>query len=113
MTDLENLGRLEEDAFALTRVALAISEAREKNDDPALTQALDENLRLWVAIRTLLKQEGNTVPADVKANLLRLSKYVTQKTFELQDGISDEIIESLVNTNLQIAEGILEGEGNA
>ena len=109
MAESNELDMLEEDAFALTRVALAISEARETKDDAALTQSLDENLRLWVAIRTLLKQEGNTIPADIKANLLRLSKYVTQKTFELQDGITDQALESLVNTNLQIAEGILEG----
>jgi len=104
-----SIDNLQENALALTRCALSISEARQKKDDPGLTQALDENLRMWVAIRTLLKQDGCTVPVSIKANLLHLSKYVTQKTFELQDGVTDEILESLINTNLQIAEGILEG----
>lgn len=105
-----DLTRIEEDAFALTQIALAISDARQRNDDPALTQALDDNLKLWVAIRTAVKSSDSALPTTVKANLLKLSKYTIQKTFELEVGISDKVLESLINTNLQIAEGLLEGK---
>ncbi|MEO5374407.1 MAG: flagellar biosynthesis regulator FlaF [Alphaproteobacteria bacterium] len=101
--------RLEEDAFALTQAALAISEAKAKGDGPALTQALDDNLKLWVAIRTMVDTNQSALPPEVAANLLRLSKYTAQKTFELENGITDEVLDSLINTNLQISEGLLEG----
>ena len=110
--DHMRLSLLEEDAFALTQAALELSKAQAKGDVAKLAEALDHNLQLWVGIRTMVAQQENTLPAQVKENLTRLSHFVAQKTFELQDGPKDDTIDALANTNLQIAEGLLEGMGN-
>ena len=98
----------EEDALALTQAALEISRAFEAKDEKRLAGALDKNLKLWVGIRTLVSASDNPLPLVIKDNLIRLSSFVAQKTFEMQDGANAKTIESLANTNLQITEGLLD-----
>ena len=98
----------EEDALALTQAALEISRAFESKDDRRLAGALDRNLKLWVGIRTLVSQSDNPLPMPIKDNLIRLSSFVAQKTFEMQNGANAKTIEALANTNLQISEGLLD-----
>jgi flagellar biosynthesis regulator FlaF len=104
---------LEDDAHALTEAAVAMSRALEAKDDTALVGALDQNLQLWVAIRTLVSREDHRLPKEVKDNLIQLSHYAAQKTFEMKDAFDADTVESLINTNLQIAEGLLEGRERA
>jgi len=106
-----NLSLIEEDALALTQAALEISRANETKNEKRLAAALDRNLQLWVGIRTVVSEAENPLPMAIKDNLIRLSSYVAQKTFEMQNGSSQKTIESLINTNLQIAEGLLEKRG--
>jgi flagellar biosynthesis regulator FlaF len=98
----------EEDALALTQAALEISRAFESKDDRRLAFALDRNLKLWVGIRTLVSASHNPLPMPIKDNLIRLSSFVAQKTFEMQNGANSKTIEALTNTNLQISEGLLD-----
>ena len=98
----------EEDALALTQAALEISRAFESKDERRLAGALDRNLKLWVGIRTLVSQAENPLPMPIKDNLIRLSSFVAQKTFEMQNGANAKTIEALTNTNLQISEGLLD-----
>lgn len=103
-----NLTVFEEDALALTQAALEISRAYEAKDEKRLAAALDRNLKLWVGIRTLVSAADNPLPMQIKDNLIRLSSFVAQKTFEMQNGANPKTIESLANTNLQISEGLLD-----
>jgi len=103
----------EEDAFALTRAAVALSQALENKDQAALATALDENLNLWTGIKTLVNREDCTLPQDVRDNLRLLSDYTAKVTFDLSSESQGDKIEALVNTNLQIAEGLLEGGAKA
>jgi flagellar biosynthesis regulator FlaF len=98
----------EEDALALTQAALEISRAFEASDEKRLAAALDQNLRIWVGIRTLVSQAENPLPISIKDNLIRLSSFVAQKTFEMQNGANAKTIDALTNANLQISEGLLE-----
>jgi flagellar biosynthesis regulator FlaF len=98
----------EEDALALTQAALEISRSFEAKDDKRLASALDMNLRIWVGIRTLVCQADNPLPLSIKDNLIRLSSFVAQKTFEMQNGANAKTIDALTNANLQISEGLLE-----
>lgn len=102
------LSLIEEDALALTQAALEISHAHESKDEKRLASALDRNMQLWVGIRTVVSAADNPLPMAIKDNLIRLSSFVAQKTFDMQNGPAKKTIESLVNTNLQIAEGLLE-----
>ncbi|SCA57868.1 conserved hypothetical protein [Candidatus Terasakiella magnetica] len=107
--DFDNLSSLEKDAFGLSRAAVLLDQARENDDAAALTNALNHNLEIWVAIRTFVSKEDNAVPADVRDNLLKLGQYVAEVTFKSAEGLSASDIASLVNINLQISEGLLEG----
>jgi flagellar biosynthesis regulator FlaF len=98
----------EEDALALTQAALELSRAFEAKDEKRLAAALDKNLKLWVGIRTLVSDAENPLPLVIKDNLIRLSSFVAQKTFEMQNGANAKTIEALANTNLQISEGLLD-----
>jgi flagellar biosynthesis regulator FlaF len=110
--NFDELSIQEKDAFGLSRAAFALDKAKENKDDPAaLTNALNHNLELWVAIRTFVSKDENKVPSDVKENLLKLGQYVAEITFKSADGVKDQDISSLININLQISEGLLEGAG--
>ncbi len=100
---------LEDDAYSLTEAAVAMSRALEEGDQAGLADALDGNLQLWVAIRTLVSQGDNPLPKEVKDNLIQLSHYTAQKTFEMRDAFDADTVESLISTNLHISEGLLEG----
>ncbi|MDV7339048.1 flagellar biosynthesis regulator FlaF [Terasakiella sp. A23] len=111
-TNFEELSVQEKDAFGLSRAAVELDKARQdKGNQAGLANALNHNLELWVAIRTFVSKEENNVPADVRENLLKLGQYVAEVTFKSADGISDQDVSSLVNINLQISEGLLEGAG--
>ena len=109
MTDTwSELTVFEEDALALTQAALDIARAYESKDDKRLAAALDQNLKVWVGIRTIVSQPDNPLPIAIKDNLIRLSSFVAQKTFEMQNGANAKTIDALTNANLQISEGLLE-----
>ncbi len=99
-----------EEAFSLLKCAIDISTARENNDAKELVSALDNNLKLWVYIKTLAGSEGNKLPQETKSNLIKLADYVSAKTIEVgQDieNINPKTIDSMIMTNLQISEGLM------
>ncbi|MBN2751530.1 MAG: hypothetical protein JXQ84_02365 [Rhodospirillaceae bacterium] len=110
MTTEEKLAStFEEDAFALTKAAVALSQALESGDQTALAAALDENLNLWTAIKTLVARDDCKLPEDIRSNLTQLSNYTAKVTFDLSKDSLAGKVEAMINTNLQIAEGLLEG----
>lgn len=68
-------------------------------------------MQLWVGIRTMVSAADNPLPMPIKDNLIRLASFVAQKTFEMQGGSNIKAIDALVNTNMQIAGGLLEKRG--
>ncbi len=103
-----NFAAIEQDAVALLHAASLLVEA----DTPEkANHALDHNLRLWVAIKTVLKNEENTLDSEVKANLRNLAQYVTVTTMEATQGsIEARKLVSLSRINMHIAEGLLQGQ---
>ena len=106
-----NLSLTEEQAFNLSRCAIALDQSRQSREKiPAeLVDALNENLQVWIAIRTMAMRDDTGFPDEVKENLQKLSKFVAEKTFENPKDLSQQTIDTLVNINLQISEGLLEG----
>lgn len=107
----EQLSVIEEQAFQLSRCAIALDSAREhrKADPSSLVAALNANLEVWIAIRSSMTGTECSLNAETKTNLTRLAEFVAAKTFEGVDQLNDEAIKGLVNINLQISEGLLEG----
>ena len=107
----ENLSLPEEQAFQLSRCAMAID--RSRDDMGKLTTALNDNLQLWVAIRTMAEHEECSLSPEVRKNLTTLGEFVADKVFASSEGISEETVSTLININLQISEGLLEGAAQA
>lgn len=105
-----NFSVIEQDAVALLHAASLLVEA----DTPEkVNVALDHNLRLWVAIKTVLQNEENTLDAEVKANLRNLAEYVKATSMEATQGtIEMRKLVSLSRINMHIAEGLLRGQQN-
>lgn len=102
----------EENAAALSQAAVLLDHARQHRvaeGEPASTivDALRHNVELWIGIRTLVKRANGTMPEEVKANLLKLGDFVVGTT--LRDGgeMADRTLDTLININLQISEGLL------
>jgi flagellar biosynthesis regulator FlaF len=75
-----------------------------------MVTALDNNQRLWVMIKTLMKSKTSRLPEETKNNLIKLADYVAQNTIKLgQDlnNIDNKMLDSFININRQIAEGLL------
>ncbi|MCH8834311.1 MAG: hypothetical protein IH925_00015 [Proteobacteria bacterium] len=106
----EVLSISEEEAFGLSRAAVMLDRAKQNRaDKAALAAALNHNLELWVAIQGIVARRDNDLPEKVKDNLISLGNYVADTTFKSADGLKDETIDTLININLQISEGLLEG----
>ncbi|MCZ6467815.1 MAG: hypothetical protein O6829_11145 [Alphaproteobacteria bacterium] len=106
----ETLSISEEEAFGLSRAAVMLDQAKQNRaDKAALATALNHNLELWVAIQGMVARRDNDLPESVKDNLISLGNYVADTTFKSADGLKDETIDTLININLQISEGLLEG----
>lgn len=108
---IEQLSSNEEAAFGLSKAAVMLDLARD--DQGKLAAALDNNMEVWVAIKTLVNQNDNPLPNETKENLTKLSQFVTNTTMANGVSVSLEVIDTLININLQISEGLLEGRHGA
>ncbi len=110
----EEFNPAEQKAYALSRAALALDQARQtrqSDQDPAtIVEALNHNLELWVAIQSMVKTANGSLPEEVKSNLWKLGDFVIGTTFRQGHGIADQALDTLININLQISEGLLEGQ---
>lgn len=108
--DLPDLSAIEEQAMVLSRAAIGLDQARAGKRDPlALTTALEANVEVWVAIRALVDDPASTLQQNIRHNLRRLSEFVASTTFAHGVNIADSTLNTLININLQISEGLLEG----
>ena len=101
----------EEQAFQLSQAALKLDLARTRlEDDPAgLIEALNLNLEVWIALRTVVMREDCLLSPETKQNLVKLSQFVAEKVFAGPENLTDSTLDVLINVNLQISEGFLEG----
>lgn len=102
------LNPIEEQAFALSRVAILLDTARQTGNRADLAGALEEDLELWVAIRTLAESPHVTMGPEVKNNLIRLSHFVAETVLSNGVEMASKTLDTLINVNLQICEGLLE-----
>lgn len=99
---------LEEQANNLSRVALLLDMARQQNDPRALATALAEDLELWVAIKTVAEAPETVLTREIRQNLVRLSNFVADTIMKKGVTVGAATLDTLINVNLQICEGLLE-----
>ena len=99
-----------EEAFSLLKCAIDLSSAKENNNTAELVSALDNNMKLWVYIKTLASSEKNELPQATRTNLIKLADYISSKTLEVGKNVNNlnhKALDSMIMTNLQISEGLM------
>ncbi|CAA7620755.1 conserved hypothetical protein [Magnetospirillum sp. LM-5] len=110
MSNETNLSVAEEQAFQLSQAAIGLDQAKAARSNlSGLAVALERNLEVWVALKTIVSSSDCLLPDAVKENLRRLAEFVADRTLQGVDNIADTTIDALININLQISEGLLEG----
>lgn len=97
----------EESAFGLSQAAVMLDQSRD--DENMLVTALERNMEVWIALRFMVSKDDAKIAHEAKNNLIKLSQFVAESTMKYGVGISSETIDTLININLQISEGLLEG----
>ncbi len=104
---------VKEEAVSLLKCALDLSNAREKRNVEELVTALDNNMKTWIYLKTLVSAKDSELPEETKGNLVKLADYVSYKTLEVGRDIvhlNDRVLDSMIMTNLQITEGLLSNQ---
>ena len=111
MSEETPLSLAEEQAFQLSQAAILLDQTRGDRDTNVgpFAAALKGNLETWVALCTIIGYDDCSLGEDVKRNLRRLAQFVADKTLAGLETITNETIDSFININLQISEGLLEG----
>ncbi len=105
-----NTNLAQQEAYFLARSGLDLGEAYKSNDKNWFVEALDNNQRLWIMIKTLMTKNKTRLPQNIKENLVKLADYVAANTIKLGqnlDNIDEKLLDSLININRQISEGLL------
>ncbi|MEO5335921.1 MAG: DUF2934 domain-containing protein [Magnetospirillum sp. WYHS-4] len=104
----------QDDAYYLSEAAIMLDQARsgKKRDAKKLAAALENELEVWTAIRTAVLRWSDQEREVTKQNVCRLSDFIAGTILSSGVNISDSTLDTLININLQIAEGLLEGHVN-
>lgn len=98
------------DAAVLEKCALRLRNLRSNVNSDQWKEILNYNLKVWTVIQAELCNPENTLPVEIKSNLLNLSNFVDKRTFEilwLGDNERDpKSLDVLINININIAQGL-------
>jgi flagellar biosynthesis activator protein FlaF len=104
LTDRELEAAVLMKAAALLRHAQAQWGSTER--DRLLDEALRFNQRIWTFFQVSLMEEGNRLPADLKAQVISLSAFVDRRVFEMMAFPEAEKLSVLIAINTNIAAGL-------
>lgn len=104
--------QVEDEAKVLINHALLLSNAFNSKKQEELLYALDSNLKLWVEIETSVKDKKNSLPEQVKRDIASLAKFIERLILSKGLNITKEDMNSIVNANTQLSNGILERGAN-
>ncbi len=98
------------EAAALLKCARMLEDCRQTWNEPnhaaRLEDALRHNTRLWTFFQTELARQDHEMPADLRVNLLRLSRFVDRRTLEILADPRQEKLQALIDVNRNIAAGL-------
>jgi flagellar protein FlaF len=105
------------EASILSRSAARLSAVQKNWNAPDREELLDEalryNQRLWTLFQAELLDEENTMPTEIKRDLLSLSAFVDKRTFDVIAHPVQEKLNILIDINRNIAAGLRSGEATA
>lgn len=74
-----------------------------------LREALTYNQKLWTVFQVELGNATNPLPESLRVDLLRLGRFIDQKTFTLFAGGNLDDLSAIIQINQHIAAGLLTG----
>lgn len=93
--------------FKAARQLEACQRGWEAVDRPArLRDALQYNQRLWTFFQGELGDPAHGLPVEIRVNLLRISTFVDQRTFEIMATPEPQRLQALIEINRHIAAGL-------
>jgi flagellar biosynthesis activator protein FlaF len=96
------------EAWALLEAARQLNKTKEGPIDD-FRAALRANWRLWTLFQANLVDADCKLPDQLRGNLLGLANFIDKTTVALLVERDPKNIETLVNINRQISEGLLDG----
>ena len=101
---------LQIEAMAFKRAASKMKQAaKNMKDFIGYAEALQFNQRLWTLIQVELSDQKCRVPEPVRTKILNLSLYVDTQTLDAIIQPSASHLSSLINIDLNLADGLFEG----
>ena len=100
----------QQEAYYLAKSGLELTQAYRSKDDVKFVQALDNNQKLWIMIKTLMEKGHTKLPQDVRNNLIKLADYISINTVKLGQNLKNidkKLLDSFVEINRHIAEGLI------
>lgn len=77
--------------------------------DDLRQRGLKYNQLLRSIVQAEMAAQDNTLPDQLKANLMSLSIFVERQTWRALTNPSEEVFDSMININRNISEGLMEG----
>jgi flagellar biosynthesis activator protein FlaF len=71
-----------------------------------LDAALRYNTQLWSIFQASMQEPDSPLPVQLRLNILRLTRYIDQRTLEVYKAPSPEKLQPLININRRIATGL-------
>ena len=98
------------EAAALFKCARMIEACQRGWDEPGRAASLDEalrnNMRLWTLFQAELARPEHEMPLEMRVNLLKLSRFVDKRTFEMMADPQPEKLQALIDINRNIGSGL-------
>jgi flagellar biosynthesis activator protein FlaF len=100
----------ETEARVLTQAALKLVDCQKNWNAPDRNKRLDDalryNQRLWSIFQVEVAKADNPLPANIKTNIILLSRFVDRRIFETMAFPSSEKLDIIIKINQNIAAGL-------
>jgi flagellar protein FlaF len=108
--DKTTMSGRETEARVLTQAAKKLKDCqdnwRAEDRDDKLDEALKYTQRIWSIFQGELSNKDNSLPRQLKINLLQLSSFIDKRIFETMSYPSPEKLTAVININQNIAAGL-------
>ncbi|MCX5815077.1 MAG: flagellar biosynthesis regulator FlaF [Proteobacteria bacterium] len=98
------------EASVLTKAALLLKSCQEQWNGGGHFKRFDEaltfNQKIWTIFQDELARKDNPMPAQLRADILKLSLIIDKRIIEVMSNPSPEKLDLIININLNIAAGL-------
>jgi flagellar protein FlaF len=108
--DKETMSGRETEARVLTQGALKLVDCQNNwdasNRKQRLDNALKYNQRIWSIFQVEMSKPDNPLPAQIKQNILLLSRFIDQRIFDTMAFPEKQKLNIIIKINQNIAAGL-------